>query len=466
MTSMRARLFLVLIVTTGNVWLSAVAWIYFSTQAQVEKVLDARLQEAARMVDSLIADRRIDVASAVKMAVDRPDSFSADVPDYERQLSCQIWSLSGVLVGRSQSAPLQALGSGGGGFQETNINGELWRVYSVIDQKLGVRVLVGDSIAVRQRLVSDVVKGLLFPVAFVLPVLALLIWLSVKRGLRPLQSLADGLSGRGASDLHPVDMRTAPSEIRPVANALNGLFQRLRESREREKNFTAFAAHELKTPLAGLKTQAQIALGADQPEMRMQALGRIIQSVDRTSRLVRQLLDLSEVEARAEEPDTRHAPLSEIISEVIESLSQVAAARHITIDVSSIGNHLIIRRDGSLLSVALRNIIENALQHAEEGTTVHCAVEQRDDAVVVHVMDSGPGLSEEMLVRVRERFYRGPQTAIRGAHGSGLGLSIVDAAIGRMGGELVLDRREDRGLDVSLSLPVGLFRDMERPKCR
>ena len=177
--SIRVRLFLILFVTTGVVWLSAVGWIYLSTQAQVEKVLDARLREAAHMVDSLITDRRIDVASAVRMAVQDTRNFNIADRPYERQLSCQIWSLSGNLVGQSNGAPKQPLASHDAGFQETAINGDKWRVYAVINKKLGVRVLVGDSLAVREKLVDNVIKGLLLPAGLILPVLAGLLWLSV-----------------------------------------------------------------------------------------------------------------------------------------------------------------------------------------------------------------------------------------------------------------------------------------------
>jgi two-component system sensor histidine kinase QseC len=465
MRSIRTRLFVVLIITTGLVWLSAVTWIYFSTQAQVEKVLDARLQEAARMVDSLIADRRIDVTSAMKAAVDESGAFTTDTPGYERQLSCQIWSLSGNLVGRSQSAPAQTLATHEDGFQETAINGERWRVYSITDKDLGVRVLVGDTVAVRQKLVDDVAKGLLVPVAFILPVLALLIWLSVGRGLKPLANLAAGLAGRSASDLHPVETTGTPSEIRPVANALNGLFKRLRESREREKNFTAFAAHELKTPLAGLKTQAQIALGTDAPEVRTQALTRIVQAVDRTSRLVRQLLDLTAVEAATEEPDTRQTALSDVVGDVVDGLAQLAAARHVSVDVGPIGDHLVVQQDAGSVSTALRNIVENAVQYAEESTTVRCQVAETGDSVSIHVGDDGPGMRADELARARERFYRGSESGSEKS-GSGLGLSIVEAAMNRLGGELLLESREGAGVHVTLRLPAYLLGNLNNPVAR
>src|SRR5690606_33373767 len=177
------------------------------------------------------------------------------------------------------------------------IDGERWRVYAVVNPSLGVRVLVGDSLEIRERLIGDVIKGLLLPAIVIFPVLAALIWLSVGRGLAPLTRIAEGLAGRSALELHPVEDGSVPREVRPVIRAMNSLFGRVAEARDRERSFTAYAAHELKTPLAGLKTQAQIALRTDDPNVKRDALSHISTSVDRTSRMVRQLIDLAAVDA-------------------------------------------------------------------------------------------------------------------------------------------------------------------------
>ncbi|MFN3928363.1 MAG: sensor histidine kinase N-terminal domain-containing protein [Thermoflexus sp.] len=132
---------------------------------------------------------------------------------YSRQLSCQIWSLQGTLVSRSESAPVTSLADHREGFAETEINGERWRVFAVINPTLGVRVLVGDSLEIRERLVGGVIKGLLLPALVILPMLALLIWFSVGRGLAPLNRIATSLSSRSATELHPLPEAPAPREI-------------------------------------------------------------------------------------------------------------------------------------------------------------------------------------------------------------------------------------------------------------
>src|SRR5690606_15400934 len=235
MPSISKRLFLILVLTTGLVWLSAVVWIFLSTRAEVERVLDARLMEAGRMVSSLIVNQEI--------AVDPNQTVTAEVPtrehsSYERQLSCQIWSLQGTLIGRSEDAPNEALAEHADGISETVIDGERWRVYAVTNADLGVRVLVGDNLKIRDGLVNDVIRGLLLPAMLILPLLAGLIWLSVRKGLAPLNKVAHDLEARHASDLSPIDNVETAREIVPVLQSLNGLFARVAGLRERERNFT------------------------------------------------------------------------------------------------------------------------------------------------------------------------------------------------------------------------------------
>ncbi|MGE8106744.1 ATP-binding protein [Allorhizobium sp. NPDC080224] len=442
MNSIRIRLFAILLATTGAVWLFAAAWIYASTQAEVERVLDARLMEAARMVSSLITDHRIDPAAAASAATASapPAPFEQAGGSYSRQLSCQIWSLQGSLVSRSESAPATSLASHTNGFEETEIDGERWRVYAVVNPSLGVRVLVGDSLEIRERLIGDVIKGLLLPGIAILPVLAALIWLSVGRGLAPLTRIAEGLAGRSASELHPVDAGSAPREVRPVIRALNSLFGRVAEARDRERSFTAYAAHELKTPLAGLKTQAQVALRTDNPTIQRDALARISTSVDRTSRMVRQLIDLAALDAIQGNANDEEVDIAVLVGEVASELETQLSVNEVHVamelaDQAQPPTH--IRGRKILVRLAIRNLLENAIQHSPKGGEVRCRVTARYDEVCVEILDQGPGIKQEDEKRVTERFFRGSKAH---GHGSGLGLSIVQMALARLGGSLTFER--------------------------
>jgi two-component system, OmpR family, sensor histidine kinase QseC len=441
MRSIRARLFVILIGATAFVWLSAVAWIHAATRAEVERVLDARLAEAARMVGSLVADQRIALGEGgPPILVPAADAGDAEAGAYRRQLSCQIWSLDGDLVGRSAAAPDAPLGTHDEGFTTTQIGHELWRVYAVVDPALGIRVVVGDTLAVRAGLVNDVVAGLLLPALVILPVLAGLIWVGVGHGLRPMRALAQHLAGRPADDLRPVPPMDVATEIRPVIGALDGLFARVERARRRERDFTAFAAHELKTPLAGIQTQAQIARAADDTETAEAALGRIEAGIARTDRMVRQLLDMAAADA-----DDLAAGDTVAVRILVEAaaaeIRPVLEARAVSLEIEEAEPSTAPR----LLQLALRNVLENAAQASPPGGTIHCRV----DGGGVTVCDTGRGVEEADLARIAEPFYRGRNT---GCPGSGLGLAIVARVMARSRGALCCVNRPEGGLAVRLDL--------------
>lgn len=445
MSSISKRLFLILVLTTGLVWLSAVVWIFLSTRAEVERVLDARLMEAGRMVSSLIVSQDINVDPGQTTV---PDLAMRSHGSYDRQLSCQIWSLQGSLVGRSNGAPDQELSAHADGFSETVIDGERWRVYAVTNAELGVRVLVGDNLIIRDGLVNDVIRGLLLPAVLILPILAILIWLSVRRGLEPLRKIAGDLAARPASDLRPIeDVRTA-KEIAPVLQSLNGLFTRVDRLRERERNFTAFAAHELRTPLAGLKTQAQVALASGDGTIRDQALRQIMVGVDRTGRLVRQLLDMSAIEALDQSDRNGIVRPGHILRSLADELSD--RERNVTVEVAPAIDDMKLNMETELFTLAARNLIENAVNHSPPGGVVRCRAAGAGEGGQVIIEDDGPGIPEEELPRVTERFFRGRNKA---PVGSGLGLAIVELALGSSGWRLQLENRDAGGLRAVIAHP-------------
>ncbi|PZR94702.1 MAG: two-component sensor histidine kinase [Stutzerimonas stutzeri] len=442
MRSIRGRLFMILMITTGVVWMSAIVWIYLSTRAQVERVLDARLIEAARMVSSLITSQEIDPKRAAQIPSIEPALHTS----YDRQLSCQIWALDGTLVGRSDAAPPTPLTDSGEGFSQTLVGGEIWRVYAVMNSDLGMRVLVGDNMRVRDRLVADVIRGLALPALLILPILAGFIWLSVRKGLAPMNAMASTLETRQASDLSALPDADTPSEIKPVIRSLNGLFGRVSAARQRERDFTAFAAHELRTPIAGLKTQAQVALSSEDPGIRNNALRQMVIGVDRTSRLVRQLTDLTNTESgeivTAEQDVNLGQTLRQLADDILQHYSETAV-----IEMSPQLSSFCLSVDPSLFTLAARNLMENAALHSGVDGVVHCSVRSEVDGIAVVIDDSGPGIPEEELPKVRDRFYRGRNKT---AMGSGLGLAIADLAMRRLGGKLHLENRREGGLHTEL----------------
>lgn len=428
MSSIRLRLFATLALVTALVWGGAVFWVEIQTRAEVQRVLDRRLMESARMVSSLMQ------AGSVRPAIQVPDTGSVDV--YDRQLSCQIWSLEGDLIGRSQSAPAERLSEGGDGFSERTIRGERWRVYTVHDRDAGFRVMVGDNLAVREHLVGNVVTALIGPAVLGLLALGVLIWWSVGRGLAPIRQMTRSLAARDAEDLTALDVSPDASELRPFALALNDLMSRLGAARRREAEFTAAAAHELRTPLAGLRVQAQIAASSSDPAVRSRALEQIQTSVDRTARLVTGLLALArEDEMPVAEEDLRWVTLRSLFS------SAEGDARVTFIDDGSL-----LKVDYDRFSAAAANLLANAQAHATSSILI--LYDQDSSRLVVE--DDGPGVAFPDLQRLGRRFFRAPNAP---AGGSGLGLSIVLATVKAHGGQVQFLRSPAGGLRVEVTLP-------------
>ena len=435
MKSLRVRLFAILLLATGLIWLSAVAWIYLGSKREVEQVLDTRLQEAARMVGSLVGAVGASATDGTPSTIPAPTS-------YERQLSCQIWSLDGRMVARSSGAPERRLTDAPAGFSEREVDGETWRVFTAEDAEKGVRVLVGDRLSLRERLVTDLIMGLLTPALLVVPLLGMLIWASLGRGLRPLRLMARNLAARDANDMSAIDAGQAPTEVRPLADALNGLFLKVEAARRHEREVTAFAAHELRTPLAGLKTQAQVAMAATDPDITRAALRQILAAVDRTTRLVRQLLDAARLDAAEETRPLTEIDVGALVAETVAGMRVPAEIRTV-VDPELHGYTM--RADPESLRLAVRNLHENAVQHMQAGL-VDWAPRPGGEGIVVR--DEGPGIPEEELLHVTKRFFRGRH---KSATGSGLGLAIAEMASRRSGLSLRLRNRSDRrGLEAEI----------------
>lgn len=458
MISLRVRLFLTLVLMTALVWSAAAVWINVRTRQEVEQVLDRRLVEAARMVGSLVASGSVAVSPGGGPA-EPSDIFGALPKDYDRQLSCQIWSFEGRLIGRSAGAPEQPLSVNGSGFSQREIDGQIWRVYTLADAAVGARVLVGDSVAVRQHLVTDVTTGLLLPALLGILALAGLIWGGLGRGLVPLKRIAETLEHREPEDFSPLSISPVVSELKPFAEAIDGLFARLAAVRESERHLIASAAHELQTPLAGMHTHAQIALAAQDNQVRDRALRQIIASVDRTARLVRQLLDLAKQEARGEEPIAGWLAMSKLLALVRSELAPAMQKANVSLTVDqALANTQIFINEESLL-VVMRNLIENAIQHSPPGRQVRCGLESNATGTAIIIEDAGTGIAVDEIDLVRHRFVRGRHN---GGMGSGLGLSIVDLTLAQSGAILTLENRPKGGLRAAIRIENNRVRVAQR----
>jgi two-component system sensor histidine kinase QseC len=260
--------------------------------------------------------------------------------------------------------------------------------------------------------------------AVALPLFGLATGWAVRRGLAPLKRLGRTIALRGPDDLAPVVMTQTPAEMSPVLDALNLLFIRIQTVWEAERRFTADAAHELRTPIAAVQTQAQVALAETDDALRQHALRATLEGCDRATRLVNQLLVLSRLESGATVELTK-VDLSALVQRVVAELALTAITKRQSLEFDG-ARHCRVTGDEMLLAALVRNLVDNAIRYSPPGASVLIKTETDGDGAVLSVEDSGPGLADSDRPRLGERFFRVPGTA---ASGSGLGWSIVQRIV-------------------------------------
>lgn len=444
MISIRRRLVIILAIATSAVWLCGVSWIGFHTRAQLDLMFDQRLGEVGRMVSSLMRSGEIDPLVAAQAA---ENAVRVEDGRMRPFISCQIWDAQGRLIGRSGGAPSEELATIGNGFADTMVGGDAWRVFGIVDEARGIRILIGDNLRERRGVVRQLLLGLVIPAGLLLPLLAALIWWSVTIGLRPLASATATLRGRAPADLAPVSPASLPDEVRPMFQALDELLEKLAQARDQEQTFIAFAAHELRTPIAGLRLQAQLALAAPTEEGRQAALRQIIVAVDRTTSLIAQLLELARLDGQVPPPE-QAVDVGGLVMEAAQRLEPLPCGLRVTAALRGLS----LRINPEMLGLALRNLIENAAHQTPADREVTCDAEHRGRDVAILIEDRGPGIPVDELPHVRKRFFRGRHKT---AKGSGLGLAIAEAALQHIGGRLTLHNQAGGGLVAELLLPAA-----------
>jgi two-component system sensor histidine kinase QseC len=412
MNSLRLRLVLLLSLALGLAWVAA-AWLtHAEARHEIDALFDAQLAQSAQV---LLGTARHELHERIE----RGEDEIAVSHEYEQKLAFQIWDENGLQM-RSASAPDTLLGDMTPGYSDVVVNGQPWRVLTRWDAHREFMIQVAEPLAAREQLARHIALKMLLPSLLILPLLALLIWLAVGAGLRPLQRLKQEVKQRAADRLEPVGMAGVPDEVIPLAQALNELFARLQHAFDGERRFTADAAHELRTPLAALKTQAQVALRASDESERRTALENVLRGVDRAAHLLEQLLTLARVDPEAAATGHVVVDLHNLAAGALAELAPLAHAGHIDLALEE-GQPCHVQGNPAQLTVLLRNLLDNAVRYTPAGGSVSLALHDEGN-VILEIRDTGPGIPEEERSRALERFYRVPGS---GVEGSGLGLSIV-----------------------------------------
>jgi two-component system sensor histidine kinase QseC len=276
----------------------------------------------------------------------------------------------------------------------------------------------------------------------------------VRRALRPFHHLEKALAIREANYLKPLPLKRLPKEVVPMVNEINKLFAQLEEAFEHERRFTADASHELRTPLAGLLTQAHVALRTDDDDVRKQALLRIKQAVNRMTHLVQQLLTFSRIESNTEFLTKQNTMINREVVVVITDLEPNAHKKQITIELVE-DNPVPVMVNAPLVSILIRNIIDNAIKYTPVNGNVLITVTGRDRQLELCVEDSGPGIAPDQYEKSLERFHRCVETSNK-TQGTGLGFSMVQRIASLHNADLILGVSQFGGLKVKVLFPLPM----------
>ncbi len=445
MKSLRTRLILLLCLGLGLLWALAAWWGHLAARHEVDELFDAQLAQAAQ---ALISTAQHEFHERDEHGDEEGRDISLPTfHEYEQRILFQIWSRNGKLLLRSSGAPGAMMGTSKEGYAVASMLGEDWRVLTRHDHHAEFMVQVAEPLGKREWLARHIALKMLWPMLLVAPVLMLLIWWFVGRGLQPLRDISREVGVRAANRLDALKMDDVPDEVAPLAVALNTLFAKLTQAFESERRFTADAAHELRTPLSALKVQAQVALRATDDNDRKDALEKVLQGVDRATHLVTQLLTLARVDPESAAATHQRLSLRELSSRTVEDLRPMAQARQIALHLQ--GDDPPVRGDPGQIAVLLRNLLDNAIRYTPQGGWVEVVI-RAGEGVTLEVADSGSGIPQEQRERVLERFYRIPGNT---EPGSGLGLSIVKRIAEIHGATISLDSSTSGGLLVRVKFP-------------
>lgn len=442
--SLRRRLLAILLGTFVLAWMAAFVGTYITTRHGLEALFDAQLAHDAGVLLALTESGLQPAANVL----DRPLDIPLAAHKYRETLAFEVWRDGRPILHSPEAPPITFPEHEG--YERLTLGDHHWLGFTTRSEDARLTVWVGERFAVRRHVNNEIVRDVLLPLMLTLPFLTLLVGWGVRRGLLPLDRVAEDVARRSPANLEPLAPQGAPAEIGGLIERLNALFVRVHDALEREQSFTSDAAHELRTPLAGIRTHAQVVLRTSDERQRRQAAEEVIHGVDRATHLVDQALILARLERNTLKDSFHAVDLDSIAAEVIAVLDADAKARRIGVRLEA-GTRVAVHGNAMALAIMVRNLVDNAIRYTPEGGTVAVHVFERNGALTLTVTDNGPGIPVSERDRVFARFHRG---ANGGATGCGLGLSIVKRVVDLHDARITLATAPDgRGLQVEVAWP-------------
>ncbi|MEJ2620396.1 MAG: ATP-binding protein [Candidatus Thiodiazotropha sp.] len=485
--SIRRRLLIRLTLAIVISWMAATGFVYIAAYTEVEEIYDAALALQSRVLATLMtheAEEEQKVKKDLQQLVQElgpeliersplfrqlikeylNDQKEEDyltlidrkaVPGHRYESKVAFMVIDGddqILLRYNMPAEDNTFAPG---FSDRMMAGQLWRTFGLIEPTLKLRVQVGEQYSVRQETVEYIVFNSLWPLFAALPFIGLVIWFTVSYGLKPLQQVAGKVEQRDPNSLVPISPDGVPQEVQPMLESLNRLFSRVQHALDNERQFTADAAHELRTPLAALKATAQAKQINELDVDHRSFLSQIVKGVDRTSHLLEQLLTLARMESQS--MTMKHLQPVDLCRQVLDVLSEIgpnALDREIGLAFESEKEQIKVMGNAPALQILIRNLVDNAIRYTATGGEIDIRVSVDTDKAHLIVEDSGPGIPDEQISSLFQRFKRGNNTK---TEGSGLGLSIVKRIIELHQARITLTNCEKKsGLRVSIDLNLAM----------
>lgn len=467
MISLRSRL--LVLIGLAEIVLVTIAFLltYDKSRHEAEELLDGQLAISMRLIEAQIHHDQsflrlasLDGASDLRQGASVSaieEIGDADRGPYEPEIAFGVWNADGVPLLRSANA-LQMQQPVTEGFADLKIDNRAWRSYAKISDDGWYRIQVAHSIETRDHAGLEVAQRVTYPLILALPLLLLVIYYAIQVSLKPVRQLAREISQRSGTDSEPINTRGVIKELIPVIASFNQLLARVKQSSDNERRFTADAAHELRSPLAGLKIQAQVASATSDPATQRRALDNVLLAVRRSERLVEQLLRLSKLDpAHSDALQTQPVNLRYLILEALDATQSERVTRRQSVELETGETDVYIAGDHDLLLVMMTNLLSNAAKYSPDGTSVTVGLVSQPHSVALIFSDEGSGVPESELPDITKRFKRGRTTQ---GEGSGLGLAIVKRIVELHHGSLEFSNRVEGGFCVRVIFTplVGSYR--------
>lgn len=431
MSSIRRHLTLLLIASLTLVSFSAALQGYRSSMQMSSKLFDAELISLANSF-----------ANIKLQAI--PQIF-----DSAEQVAVQIWQKDQLLL-RSANSPDSSIGKFNQGFSERNFADKRWRIYSAHIPKQQRWTMVAQPVKNRFELAQSMILAAMMPLIFSIPVLAIIIYFVVSRGLKPLRSLSFDLNNRTPRNFQPFILSDTPAELVPVLSTLNSLLTRLQSAFEREQQFASNAAHELRTPLSVLKINLHNL--AKEISGKSHSIDMLQQDTDRMIHVINQILLLSRTNPEYFEAHSHAVDVFLIAQQAISEMYTAIDKKQQSIEL--VGQSIMLSSNEFALQTLLQNLLANANKYSPEMGKIQVTISADSQKVSLAVDDSGVGLNHDEYQKVLQRFYRSSQQIKQKSQGSGLGLAIVNQIVDLHGGSLTLGKSRMGGLSVMVELPI------------